>query len=530
MLNLLAKDFKLIFGKGTSLSKRIISGLITILFVGAFVGIEVFLYTRILTNEQIKSTPNAIMALTSLFLFVISIIIIVSDLVSANKLFFNEKDIEQLSIHPVDEISIIFSKLIFLFFTHFALSFITSFPLFVSYGIIYKKTMMFYYLGVFYPILTFFFEVGVALLFVYPFWLLKKYLNKNIIVRFIVIAVVLFALCFVYTAVLNIFIEIIIGGSFNRILVYVPDLVRFQKFEFPTNFIVQAMFNGSKRYFFPYIAIGIGVFMLGCTVAIFAFNYVRNISLSKNNKQRVKPLKKSSVVMALIKKEFKMLTKNTEYSFSFLGLLVVQPLLAYLVINALNTIFTTGIFAYYISIVPNFLPLLDVLLLMFFTVSVNQGACQYIQMEKRTIKVMKTIPVNYKIQLLIKVGIPFVLSFVSFLITLLVLLISGVISFVTFIFAFLLVTILLATYEIVSLKEELSIRNRKPRSTFMSNLYSYALPFIYFGVTAVLSFYSVPLIVVFLIGFVVLIGILIPNIIYMNKNMNSLFMDLDVIN
>ena len=225
-----------------------------------------------------------------------------------------------------------------------------------------------------------------------------------------------------------------------------------------------------------------------------------------------------------------MLTKNTEYSFSFLGLLVVQPLLAYLVVKALNTIFTTGVFAYYISVVPNFLPLMDVLLLMIFTVSINQGACQYIQMEKRTIKVMKTIPVSYKTQLLIKVGIPFVLSFVSFLITILVLVISGVISFITFVFALILVTILLVTYEIVSLKEELSIRNKKPRSTFVSNLYSYALPIVYFGVTAVLSFYSIPLVLAFVIGVVVLVGILIPNIIHIKKNMNSLFMDLDVIN
>lgn len=143
---------------------------------------------------------------------------------------------------------------------------------------------------------------------------------------------------------------------------------------------------------------------------------------------------------------------------------------------------------------------------------------------------MKTIPVSYKTQLLIKVGIPFVLSFVSFLITILVLVISGVISFITFVFALILVTILLITYEIVSLKEELSIRNRKPRSTFISNLYSYALPIVYFGVTAVLSFYSIPLVLAFIIGVVVLVGILIPNIIHIKKNMNSLFMDLDVIN
>lgn len=528
MLNLLAKDFKLLFGKDTSLSKRIISILVTILFVGAFVAIEVFLYTMIL--QKIGNTENAPQAFTCLFLFVISIIIIISGLISANKLFFNEKDIEQLSTHPVDEVSIIFSKLIFLFLTHFALSFVTSFPLFVSYGIIYKKTMMFYYLGVFYPILTFFFEIGIALIFVYPFWLLKNYLNKHIIIRFIVIAIVLFAFCFVYTYVLNLFIEIVIGGSFNSILVHVPKLVELQKWEFPTNFIVKAMFYNQRRYFFPYIAIGLGVFMFGCTIAIFAFNYVRNVSISKNNKVKTRKLKVSSVVGSLIKKEFKMLTKNSDYSFSFLGLLVIQPLLAYLVIKAINTIFTTGVFAYYISTVPNFLPLLDVLLLMLFTVIISQGASTYIQMEKRTIKVMKTIPVSYKKQLLIKVSIPFILSFTSFLITLLVLAIGKVIEPLTLVFAFLIVTILLIIFEIVSLKEELSIRNHKPRSTFISNLYSYLLPVLYFGITIVLSYLGISLVISYIIGIVVLLGILIPYVIYIKNNMNSLFMDLDVIN
>ena len=528
MLNLLAKDFKLLFGKNTSLSKRILSALVTIIFVAAFIGIEVFLYITIL--NKIGSTKDAPIAFTCLFLFVISIVIIISGLVSANKLFFNEKDIEQLSVHPVDEISIIFSKLMFLFITHYVISFVTSFPLFIAFGTIYKKTMLFYYVGLFYPFLTFFFEVGIALIFVYPFWLLKNYLNKHIIVRFIVIAVVLFGFSFLYTRVLNVFVEIIIGGNFNTILAQVPKLVELQKFEFPVNFVVRALFDNNTRYLFPYIAIGIGVFMFGCSIAIFAFNYVRNISLSKNFKIKERKLKKTSVTRALIKKEFKMLTKNSEYSFSFLGLLVIQPLLGYLVIKALNTIFTTGVFAYYISVVPNFLPLLDVLILMFFTVIINQGASQYIQMEKSTIKLIKTIPVTFKKQLLIKVSIPFTLSFVSFLVTALVLLLGKVITIITFLFGVLLVTLLLLIYEIVSLKEELSIRNHKPRSTFVSNIYSYLVPIVYFGVTAVLSYFTFPLVYSFLIGCGVLILILIPNLIHIMKNMNSLIMDLDVIN
>ena len=528
MLNLLAKDFKLLFGKSGSTSKRVISMLLTLVFVGCFVAIEVFLYTMIL--RKIESTKNASIAFTCLFLFVISVIVIISSIVSANKLFFNEKDIEQLSVHPVDEIQIIFSKLIFLFLTHYALCFVTTFPLFVSYGLTYGRSMMFYYLGFFYPVMTFFFEVGIALLFVYPFWLLKKYLNKHIIVRFIVIGIVLFILCFAYTKVLNIFVEIVVGGSFNSILGQVPKLVNVQKFMFPTNFITTAMFNDVKRYFFPYLAIGLGVFMLGCAVAIIAFNYIRNISISKNIKNKEKELKQTSPVKALIKKELKILTKNSGYSFSFLGLLVIQPLLGYLVIKALNTIFTTGVFAYYISVVPNFLPLLDVLMLMFFSVIISQGANQYIQMEKNTIKVMKTIPVKFKTQLLIKVAIPFVLSFTSFIITACILLFTRTINILTFGFGILLVTMLLLIYDIVSLKEELSIRNHKPRSTFISNMLAYLIPVLYFGVTAILSFFSMHIVIAFLIGFGALLIILVPYWIYIKRNMNSLFMDLDVIN
>lgn len=528
MLNLLAKDFKLLFGKNKSISKKILSAIVSLIFVGSFVGIEVFLYINIL--KKIENTQNALMAFTTLFLFVSTIIIIFSCLVSANKLFFNEKDIEQLSVHPVDEVSIIFSKLLFLFITHFVLSFVTSFPIFLSYGLLYNKTMMFYYVGIFYPVLTFFFNVGIALIFVYPFWLLKNYLNKHIIIRFIVIAVVLFGFSFAYTYVLNMFVEIVVGGSFNSILAYVPKLVELQKYEFPTFFVVQTLFNGNNRYLFPFIAISLGVFMLGCAICIFAFNYVRNISISKTLKVKTKELKTQSVTKALIKKEFKLLTKNSDYSFSYLGLLVVQPLLAFLVIKALNTIFTTGVFAYYISVLPNFLPLLDVLILMFFTLIINQGANQYIQMEKKTIKLMKSIPVKFSKQIIIKVSIPFVLSFTSFFITLISLLIGRVIKLDVFFFDLLLVTITLFTYEVVSLKEELSIRNHKPRSTFVSNVYAYLLPVLYFCITAILSYFSLHLYFAFLIGFVVLLGICIPNTIHIKKNVNRLFMELDVIN
>ena len=167
---------------------------------------------------------------------------------------------------------------------------------------------------------------------------------------------------------------------------------------------------------------------------------------------------------------------------------------------------------------------------MLFTVIINQGASQYIQMEKKTIKVMKTIPVLPRIQLLIKVSIPLLLSFTSHFITLLVLLVLKTITFITFIFALLLVSLLLFIYDVISLKEELNIRNHKPRRSFVSNLYSYILPIIYFVVTTILSYFGMSIYIAYLIGCIVFVILGIPHVFNLKKNMESLFMDLDVIN
>ena len=115
------------------------------------------------------------------------------DLLSAEKIqMFSEelgidpkidkKDIEQLSTRPVSNSSVILSKLIFLLINHYVTSIIFVYPLFVAYGTIVTKGVWFYYLAFFYPILSFLFEMGIALILVYPVWLINKYLRKHLII------------------------------------------------------------------------------------------------------------------------------------------------------------------------------------------------------------------------------------------------------------------------------------------------------------------------------------------------------------
>ena len=88
MLSLLAKDFKLIFARKDSISKTILSAIFSVLVVAILIAIETFIFQVILT--KIKNYYQAPISFLTLFLFIISILMIVFSVIQARKLFFNK--------------------------------------------------------------------------------------------------------------------------------------------------------------------------------------------------------------------------------------------------------------------------------------------------------------------------------------------------------------------------------------------------------------------------------------------------------
>jgi len=406
------------------------------------------------------------------------------------------------------------------------------YPLFISYAILIGKGVWFYYLGLFYPIFSFLLEIGIALIFVYPYYLLQRYLKKHIVLKFISTLVVLFVVSILYSIILNLFINFIAGGNTNQLVSasFITRITNIQKFEIPLKYLVEAFINRKFVLLLPFTAISLGIFIMGASICIFTFNYVRNVNVNTNVKKNIVEPKLVSPTKALIKKEFVLLTKNSDNMASFTSLLIVQPFLAYLVIHALNAIFSNSFFSYYTVAVPNFIVIVDILLVMFFTVMISQGASQYISMEKKTIKVMKVIPINYSKQMFIKMVIPFVMSFASLIITLLVLLIGKVINFPTFLIALVLTSLLLILYSIISVKEELSIKHKKPKNTVLSNTISYIVPIVFGGLCILLNFLGVNIYLCYLFTVLFIIALIVPFSIYLGMKLNSLFQDLDMVN
>ena len=196
----------------------------------------------------------------------------------------------------------------------------------------------------------------------------------------------------------------------------------------------------------------------------------------------------------------------------------------------MNLVFTSGAFAYYMLALPELIPLVDVLLVMLFTLIINQGANEYIQAEKANVRLMKTIPISETLQIFIKVSVPFVLSFVSLLVSVLVLYFTSTIGLSTTFFSLILTTILLLIFEVVSLKEELAIRSTKPRSNLLSSFYSYALPVLYFAISILCCINGLSLTQAFLIGLVVFILLGVPYFNKIKEKTSKKFLDLEMVN
>lgn len=527
MITLLIKDFKLLFRREKSLTKRILSTLLSMIFIGSFVAIEIILFSAIL--DKIKDFSQAPAAFMTLFLLVISVLLTVFLIFQAKKLFFNEKDIEQLSSYPIGNSQMVLSKLLLLFLVHYATSILFIYPLFIAYGSMFREGIMFYYKALFYPVASFLFEGGLALLLVYPVRLFLQFLKKYLLLEFILAGALLFALTFLYSKVLDVFINLVANNDVTSLFTSasIAKFTVFQKRAVPITFLVDTFVLGIGNKLFPYMCIAGGFFALGLAITIFAFNYVRNTPAQIKRKSKQFHYKQVSPIKALMRKEFILIAKDSDYIFSFTGLLLVQPFLLYLVLSVFNTIFNAGAFLYYVKMLPNFIPLVDMLVIMMFTLSINQGANQYITMEKGTIKNIKTLPIDYKKQLLVKVLIPFTLSFASMSISLLVAWIGGLLSARTFLASFLLTGVALAVFELVSLREELHIRHGKPRSSYRSSMYSYVLPLGFVAIGILLSYFKVEILTVYASGLAVFIVVGLIELLYLRKNARNLFMDLE---
>ena len=531
MLTLIAKDFKLMFqGNSTNKTSKFLSLLFTLIVGVGFIVIEVYLFQAIF--NKLKSINQASSSYFSLFLFVVSTALTVFALFTAKKLFFNEEDNTKLQSLPVSNSKVVLSKLFFMFITMYFMNLVFNLPLFITYGVIYRKMIVFYFSSIFYPVILFLFQAGLALMLVYPFKLLLDFLKKHLIIQFVTVFIIAFALSFLYSRALNLFIDLVASNSIDKLFTTtsINNVQTASKFMVPVNFLVEMFVMRSRKGTIASLTICAGVFIVGVSIVVYFYNRFQQSLFNDATGRKKETLKQVSPVKALVKKELVLLFRNSNFVFSFTGLLMVEPFLSYLIIKAMNTIFSSGMMAYYLSVVPNMVSFLDVMIMMLISSIIYQGANAYITNENKNVRLMKSIPVNLFTQLAIKVLIPLSLSLIMLFVSYLLLVITRTIVFITFLYGFIINLLFIVTLSVVSLFEELHIKRNQTKNALLSTLYTYVVPVLYFLAALLFCYFQVNYNVPFLVG-VAIVGLsLLPYMIHFKERVNEQFLSLEVSN
>ena len=533
MLSLIAKDFKLLF-QGSYKNKlgKILSILFTVIIGAILIVIETYIFRAIFI--KLKDIKDASLSYLSVFLFIVSTLLTVFAVVVSKKLFFNESDNTKLQSLPISNFKLVVSKLFFLFITMYFINLVFNLPLFITYGVIYRQFIGFYFKALIYPALLFFFQAGIALFLVYPYKLLSDILDKHFIVKIIVFLLIAFGLTILYSRVLEIFINIVVNNNANSLFTSeTMEAIKFTaRFMIPVNYLVEGLISKNFLFLLLSLAISLGVFTLGVIlVSIFYNKFLQHVIYKKRSKNEKEiEFKTTKPVKALIKKELILLFRNSNLLVSFITLLMIQPLISYLIIQSINTVFLKGSLSYYLLAIPGIIPNLDITLMMLISLIIYQGANNYITNENKTIRLMKSIPITPIQQLVIKVGIPALLSASFLLISYIALAITKVLTVVTMLYAIILNLILLFATSLVNLYEELSLKRHQQKNTLLSTTYTYLLPIIFLTSAIYLAYIGVNQHLIFVIEVVFYSLMTLPFVIRLKSRTSEKFYTLEVIN
>lgn len=516
MITLLVKDFKLLFLHESK--RKVLSIILTLLFVILFSLLEVYLYTAVI--NKIINFKNATFPFTVIFLFTIFIFIVIYALINANKLLFNKEDLNVISHLPIFDDQIILSKLIILLFTTFITSLVFIYPIQIAFGIIYKMRIFYYYLTILFNFVIAISATGLALILVYPYKLILEYLKKHLIIQFIVAIIFLSILSYLYGYVVELFINLITNNNIETIfsVSVISKLNSISSYLFPINYLVDGLMNFNYNNLLVSIPICTGVFILGVSISASLYGKMK-VSINKNiKKKKAITFNLKNENKALIKKELTLIFKDSNNIFSYSGLLIIMPFLLYLVVRAMNTIFSSSTMAYYALAINNLTSILDIFIILMFVIVINGGATNYLASEGNNIRMFKLYPTSIKKKLLIKLLIPLTLISLSLFISLIVLISFSIINPLTALFTFIISIICIILIDLINLSEEIS---NKYESKILSNVLSYIVPIASFIFMFIMSFLSVN---IFISYSIIIVLILIP-IIYICLNFNKLYIN-----
>ncbi len=466
--------------------KRVISIISSIVLLAFFICLEILIYSLIYNKINVYADLND--SFFIVLIFAITILGILGYVPITQKTFFNSES-ERLiySTLPLTSYDIILSKGVNLYTKLLIFNLSTSYVFGATYAYIRSSNFTFYIIFFFMMLLLTFLMEGVAFLLVIPFNEFKKLLSKYKILSFIIMIALLLFLVISYSLILNAFINLVRDASLDNL--FTASNIEFLNYIAKYLLPISSMTYFSRTLdmsvnFLGSFLIPLFIFSIGTIILNLYIKKYFNSSLAQFNNKKVKSLtyKFTNETNALIRKEIHLALNKNDGIFSYISLIIAEPFLVFSVVSSVNLIFNTGNLNYVLTLFPSIYLTLDTLLILLFLSIINLNSSMSIAKEKNTLLIMKTLPVSYFKQFLIKLSVPSILSFISYLIGLILLVSFKEISVINFFMMILIGASSIISLNISSLYTDL---RGKKENNFLVTFIGFIFPIITVGVGTV---------------------------------------------
>ena len=467
------------------LLKKLSQVLFYLIGMAAIVAIECYIYVEVYDTFQTYQGVNR--ALTAVLLSVLFFASVIYLLPKMAKSFFSVKERLIVGTLPLQSASLYGAKVLLFYFWAVIFHLLTTFPISIAYCSKSNGLFVFYIVAILFALIFPLLSVGFASLLCPVFALLSSFVRKNIWVLLLFSFALMICLAFLYSAVLRLFVDLVVGNSLNYLLTkdFVMILLRIGDSLYPfTSYLKMSYLGGDVLYFFASAFICFVVYVVSYPVLSAVYSaYLKNGPRSLKKEKWAHRRGMTSPVRALFKKEFFVLSSANEGVLSFFSLVLASPFLIISVYQGVNAIFRTGNLNYVRILFPGFEFFISIALLFLFLSVVNGSGGFSLDKEGRCIELMKQFPIRPKTQLRIKIAVPYLWASLAFVVSIFVLACLGSIDWPSFAFITLAGLLFLASIYFFASVESLANRPNSP----VLPIVSFVAPFVLSGVPALLT-------------------------------------------
>lgn len=351
---------------------------------------------------------------------ILGIILLVVGISLELKLYLNGKDLKLTARLPLSPLSQFVAHLIIVFIYLLAISIVSTMSVMIIYGIKMGLLDIGYIAlvllsSIFAPLVPF----GIATLLVVPTMYIAVSLQNHNILKLVMFLVVIAGLFVLYSVLLDFIADYYIhqkvdSGSQERLINMIISVGN------PWNFFSYL----SSIAFCDGIWAGMGITLsaslvflsVGIVIAIPIYDRVRLQTLEGKKKifSKSSRVTNDSPFCAIFKKEIKEIIRTTGYSYFYLGIAIVTPIMVYLTNSIVQNIGKAqmgGSITFGVSI----------LVVLAFISMINSFAGSVISREGKEFYITKIIPVDFRVQLLAKGLVNFIVSAFAILVSLIIL-------------------------------------------------------------------------------------------------------------